>query len=188
MINQLKYQNQYRIKSSRLKSWDYRQNGAYFITICTKDKFQYFGKITENEMQLSHIGILADVLWYEIKSHFSNIEMGDFVVMPNHVHGILLLNKVDNDLNTKSISEKFLKNHQQIDMAFISPKKGSISTIVRSYKAAVSKHAHRLGFDFSWQSRFYDHIIRNQESYNQIADYIKTNPQKWEEDKFYVFR
>jgi REP element-mobilizing transposase RayT len=70
-------------------------------------------------------------------------------------------------------------------MAAISPKPNSISTIVRSYKSAVSKHAHRLGFDFQWQSRFHDHIIRNDAEYQRIVDYINTNPANWEQDKFF---
>jgi len=184
MIDKEKYQNEYRIKSSRLQSWDYRWAGAYFITICTQDNVHYFGKITDDKMQLSNIGILADVLWYEIKNHSKDVELADFVVMPNHVHGILKLNKLD-DSNQTTMSASSLNNQQQNTMATISPKKGSISTIVRSYKSAVSKHAHRLGYDFSWQSRFHDHIIRNQESYKNIIDYIKTNPQRWKEDKFF---
>lgn len=70
-------------------------------------------------------------------------------------------------------------------MAVISPKKGSVSVIVRSYKSAVSRHARRLGFELEWQERFHDHIIRGKEEYQHIAEYIVQNPAKWEEDKFY---
>ncbi|MCD6354793.1 MAG: hypothetical protein J7L95_04510 [Prolixibacteraceae bacterium] len=84
-----KYQNKYRIKSARLEGYDYRQAGLYFITICTHNHEHYFGKIVDNEMQLSNIGILADVFWHEIKNHKKNIELHQFVVMPNHIHGIL---------------------------------------------------------------------------------------------------
>ncbi len=91
-----KFKSKYRIPSARLQTWDYSNNGAYFITICTKNKHHYFGEIIHGKMQLSHIGVLAGVLWYEIKNHALNIELGDFVVMPNHVHGILLLNDGNN--------------------------------------------------------------------------------------------
>jgi len=185
MIDNDKYQDLYRIQSSRLQSWDYRCNGAYFITICTKNGIQYFGDITGSEMKLSHIGILADVYWYEIKNHFINVELGGFIVMPNHIHGIILLNNTDNS-STETLNLKSLNKQQQNTMTTISPKKGSISTIVRSYKSAVSRNANRLGYNFSWQSRFHDHIIRNQKSYNHIKEYIKTNPQRWKEDRFYI--
>jgi len=92
-----KFRNRYRIPSARLQSWNYSWNGAYFITICTQDKKHYFGEIADRRMQLSHIGILADILWYEIKSHAKNTELGEYIIMPNHVHGILIL--VDDDLN-----------------------------------------------------------------------------------------
>jgi len=181
MIDNKKFKNKYRIKSSRLQTWDYRWKGSYFITICTHNKNQYFGKISDGKMLLSPTGVLADVFWYEIKNHTLNIKLGEYVVMPNHVHGILLLDK---DTNNDSISLNNVKQNEKMES--ISPKKGSISAVIRSYKSAVSKHAKRLGFEFSWQSRFYDHIIRNEESYRQIEEYIQTNPKKWENDKFYV--
>ena len=142
-------------------------------------------------MQLSHIGILADVFWYEIKNHAKNIELGEFVVMPNHVHGILILNSVET-LHVETLHATSLHETQpqsspkNKSMSDISPKSGSVSTIIRSYKSAVTKHAHRLGYKFIWQSRFHDHIIRNQKSFNEITEYVKTNPQKWKNDKFYA--
>ena len=90
-MNKEKFQGKYRIASARLQSWDYGSNGMYFITICTGDRKHFFGEIRQGKMVLSHVGIIADVLWYEIKNHAKNIELGQFVVMPNHVHGILIL-------------------------------------------------------------------------------------------------
>src|SRR4029079_11026254 len=83
----------YRIPSARLQSWDYRSNGAYFITICTKNREHYFGEILDGEMQLNEPGNLAEKYWIEIPDHFPFIELGNFVVMPNHVHGILIIDK-----------------------------------------------------------------------------------------------
>ncbi|MEM8828878.1 MAG: hypothetical protein AAGE96_05915 [Cyanobacteria bacterium P01_G01_bin.19] len=91
-MNQEKFKDKYRIASARLQSWDYGSNGMYFITICAGDRQHFFGEITQGKMVLSHVGIIADVLWYEIKNNAKNIELGEFVVMPNHVHGILILN------------------------------------------------------------------------------------------------
>jgi len=90
-----KFNNKYRIPSARLQSWDYGSNGAYFITICTKHRQHLFGEIYNNEMQLNESGQLAEKYWLEIPTHFPFIELGNFVVMPNHTHGILIIDKPD---------------------------------------------------------------------------------------------
>lgn len=206
-----KFKNKYRIASARLQTWDYGSNGAYFITICTHNRKHYFGEIVDGKMQLNDIGKLAEQFWLEITNHFSFIELGNFVVMPNHVHGILIIDKTeppatnnhnndnnDNNVetlhcnvstNTKTKTKThtnaipIIKNEQ---MANISPKQGSISTIIRSYKSVVSKNAHFIHADFNWQSRFHDHIIRNSAEFERIQNYISNNPLKWKDDKFYV--
>ena len=86
-----KFQDKYRIPSSRLQHWNYGWDAAYFVTICTKDRECFFGEIINGAMKLSGNGIIADVLWYEIKNHAKNIELGEFIVMPNHMHGIIIL-------------------------------------------------------------------------------------------------
>jgi putative transposase len=199
----VKFRNQYRITSARLQNWDYKWAAAYFITICTQNRECYFGNIENGKMQWSAIGIIADILWHEIKNHVMNIELDAFVVMPNHIHGILILNNDDIDNNigsgsdsgsvetlhatslrtTNSPESPQMKNEF---MATISPKSGSVSTIIRSCKSAVTKHSHRLGYDFAWQARFYDHIIRDNHSFKKIQSYIIQNPLKWNGDKFYV--
>ena len=156
-------------KLTRLKYWDYGSDGYYFITICTKNKRHYFGEIIDGKMILSHIGVIANLLWYEIKNHTDNIELGEFIVMPNHIHGVLILN---NNANT-------------VEARHASPLQQTISSIVGSYKSAVSKHAHRLDFDFTWQRNFYDHVIRDEVSNQKIAEYVVNNPIKWEDDLFY---
>ena len=87
-----KFRGKYRISSARWQNWDYRWVSAYFITICTKNRKCFFGEISNSIMKLSDVGILADIFWNEIKNHTKNIELGEYVVMPNHVHGILVLN------------------------------------------------------------------------------------------------
>lgn len=204
-----KYQNKYRIQSTRFQGYDYARAGLYFITVCTKNREYYFGEIIDNEMKLSNIGVLADTFWFEIKQHSKNIELHQFVVMPNHIHGILEI--VDNGgvgsdgrndgsgggrgdaciastiiTATTTTIKSQPKSSQPINkkMAAISPKSGSISRVIGSYKSAVSKHAHRLGYEFEWQSRFHDHIIRNKNEYFRISNYIENNPKKWKDDKF----
>jgi putative transposase len=200
-----KYQNKYRIPSARLKNWDYRNNGAYFITICTKNRTHFFGEINNGKMQLSEIGELAHKFWAEIPQHFPFVKLDAYVVMPNHTHGILIIDKNDaeirNDENNLadipdsddtvqtlqcnvSIVNK-IGNEKNTQMKKISPKPGSISTIIRSYKSATTKFARKINIDFEWQTRFHDHIIKNDASFYNIHHYILNNPQKWEADKFF---
>ena len=84
-----KFQNKYRITSSRLKNWDYRTSAAYFITICTANRTHFFGEIVNQKMVLSNTGVIADILWHHIPNHAPNVSLGEFVVMPNHIHGIV---------------------------------------------------------------------------------------------------
>lgn len=210
-----KYQNRYRIASTRLQDWDYSRDAAYFITICTKNRECCFGKIINDKMELSHLGILADVFWHEIKNHAKNVELGAFQVMPNHIHGILWL--VGNgDYNYEryigerndgcadggdttavgdadGVGETDVETRHALSLPktpgqsrFQNQGKNTVSSIIGSYKSSVSKHAHRLGFEFEWQSRFHDHIIRDDASYNRIETYIINNPTNWKGDKFYI--
>ena len=184
-----KFQNKYRIPSARHQNWDYRWDGAYFITICTKDRQHYFGKIENGKMILSNVGILADVFWHEIKNHNKNVELGEFVVMPNHVHDILILNNNEtvagngNGVGKPSVVKS---NEQTIgQQRFQNIGKNSISSIIGYYKSAVTKHAHRSGFEFGWQTRFHDYIVRDDDSFQTITNYILNNPTNWQEDKFF---
>lgn len=176
-----KYQNKYRISSARLQSWDYGWVGEYFITICTKDRLHHFGKIVNGEMILSNIGVIANLMWYEIRNHQKNVELGEFIVMPNHVHGILILNNINPLPAVQTGHALSLAPGQQ---RFQNRGKNTVSSIIGSYKSAVTKHCNRLGFDFGWQTRFYDHIIRDERSFQNISNYIINNPMNLEKDKF----
>jgi REP element-mobilizing transposase RayT len=197
-----KFQNKYRIPSARLQNWDYASEGAYFITICTKDRIHFFGEIVNGKMNLSQVGVIADLMWYEIKNHAKNIELGEFVIMPNHIHGILILNGMDDVTNvtTDVVTDVVEKRHAfslpvTIPATTPEPKtigqqrfqnqgKNSISSIIGSYKSAVTKHTNRLEFKFAWQTSFYDHIIRDAQSFENIQNYIANNPANWGKDKF----
>ncbi len=203
-----KFRDKYRIPPARAQWWDYGNDGAYLITICTKNRECCFGNVVDAKMQLSHIGLLADVFWHEIKNHAKNVRLDAFQVMPNHIHGILILNgnerKTDNethaidptrDVETTRIVETTHALSLPPDSLPQPPSPGqkrfqhqgsnTISSIIGSYKSAVTKHAHRLGYEFDWQHRFHDNIIRDEEAYIRIAHYIKNNPAKWDEDKFH---
>ncbi|MGQ1889345.1 hypothetical protein ACT29H_02785 [Thermophagus sp. OGC60D27] len=105
-----KYRGKYRNKSMRLQNWDYSWNAACFVTICTHQRRCFFGEVVSGKMKLSPVGIIADILWHEIKNHAQNVELGAYVVMPNHVHGILILPGNPDFTNTSFGT----KNHSKI--------------------------------------------------------------------------
>lgn len=148
------FENKYRIESARLKGWDYGSEGAYFITICTKDRAHFFGECVNGKMKLSTMGAIVQGCWYDIPAHFPHIALGAFVTMPNHIHGILVLNKSLQEQNRGG-------NDDDNDPTFyqaISPDAGSIPTVIRSFKSACTKHI-RETFpkqNFGWQERFWD--------------------------------
>jgi putative transposase len=151
------YKNKYRVDSARLKDWDYSHPGIYFITVCTKNRGHYFGHIMDGKMILSDTGKIADQYWREIPVHFSNVIIDEYVVMPNHIHGII--NIVEN-VETKH----------------------TIGLIINQYKRICTISINEFGFEFGWQSRFHDHIIKDEKDLFFHCDYIINNPQNWESD------
>ncbi|CAN5658778.1 transposase [soil metagenome] len=180
-----KYKNKYRTASARAQWWDYGADAAYFITICCKKRKHYFGNISDNKMHLSPAGILADVFWHEIKNHAKNVELDAFQVMPNHLHGILILDG-NNIVETRHALPLQIQPTPTIgQLRFQNQGSNTVSSIIGSYKSAVTKHANRLGLDFNWQYRFHDHIIRDDAEFLRIAHYIENNVETWGEDKFF---
>src|SRR5690606_17468160 len=187
------YKNKYRIASARAPWWDYGWAAPYFITICTQDRENYFGEVINGSMRLSQAGLLADVLWYQIPHHAQSVELGAFVVMPNHIHGILIVTGGGGDRRDKAclvstgvtgdpaVPDPPLSPSQK---RFRNPGKNTVSSIIGGYKSAVTNHANRLGIPVAWQSRFHDHIIRDDAEYQRINDYIESNPKNWCRDKF----
>lgn len=153
-------------KRNRLQGFDYSQDGIYFITICTKDKIHHCGKIVDGKMFLNEIGELTNhqILWLE--NQYSYFDLHNFVVMPNHIH---LLFRIDSD-KVKNLEIKIK----------------SVSSLIGAFKMTVSKQIHLQGnTDFEWQRSFHDHIVRNNDGYIRIDDYITSNPENWDKDKFY---
>jgi REP element-mobilizing transposase RayT len=173
-----KFRDKNHKRSIRLSTWDYSWNAEYFITICTKNRAHFFGEVVNNEMKLSKIGELALQFWYDIIEHFSFVFLDEFTVMPNHIHGII---KIDRPGNTAPFTElpKTLTQER-----FQHPGENSISSIMGSYKSVVSKNAHLINPDFAWQSRFHDHIIRDEDEFKRIKNYIRDNQKNWKDDKF----
>lgn len=137
-------------------------------------------------MVLSEVGIIADILWHQIPIHDKNVALGDFVVMPNHIHGILIIDKQPTNIveTGHALSVPSPSLPKPGSQRFQNIGKNTISSIVGSYKSAVTKHANRLGYPHQWQKLFYDNIIRNNNDYQRISDYIVSNPENWAKDKF----
>jgi REP element-mobilizing transposase RayT len=182
----------YRTDSIRLDGWDYRRSAWYFLTICTQKRIPFFGNVRRGIVGLSRIGCIAHRFWAAIPDHFNRARLDAFVIMPDHVHGLIGLvpdgNAVET-LNPTSLRNDANQGDTDINqrMSSISPKPGSISTIIRSYKSAVTRWARRNGCPgFAWQPRFYDHIVRNQRAFRRIRRYIVANPVRWHQDRQHV--
>lgn len=175
------YKNKFRIESIRLKDWNYSSAGVYFVTICAKDQKQYFGAIHQGTMQYSSLGIIAYICWRNIKNLNSHVDLLEFIIMPNHIHGIIVIKEAANE-NNLSIQSNTNQNNY---FANISPKAGSLSAIIRSYKSAVTKYANHFNLPFQWHARFYEHIITYEKELNKIRDYIVNNPTSWENDQYF---
>lgn len=171
-----KYRNKYNTTSSRLAGWDYGSNGAYFFTICTKDRAKYFGEIevldtefnTETQsivsLRATEIGEVAYHNWERIPSFHPYAELDEFVVMPDHVHGILL---IDKPYKTSWELNKF------------GPQRNNLGSILRGHKSSIKTYATTNNIDFSWQPSYYDRVIRNEKEHLNIKGYIRNNPDQW---------
>lgn len=198
-----KFKNKYRIESNRLKNWDYSSNGIYFITICTDNREHFFGEIEkiDDENALWHptpLGTIAASIWYEIPKLYPFIELGEFVVMPNHIHGILI---IDQSLSSSLTEMRLIASPLSSSPLSSSPlsqneKKGgfagdknpmfhqSISRVVRWYKGRCSFEMRKCNPNFNWQSNYHDHIVRTEQAFINISNYIINNPINWKEDTF----
>jgi putative transposase len=169
------FKGKYRVESTRLQGWDYATPGWYFVTICTNNRVCSLGEVVEGAVQLSQIGRIAQSELINIPTHYANVRVDSFVVMPNHIHAITVIEgahqytpglrpPIDDRVPTEKV------------------KPGSLSTIVRSYKAGVVRLARQQGLVFGWQPGFHDHILRRNKSVNAVRDYLQENPANWDQD------
>ena len=193
-----KYKNKYRIETTRLKGWDYGKNGYYFVTICSIDRIPYFGSVINGKVKLSEIGKIA---LEELKKtpeirKDMNVTLGEFVIMPNHIHCIIIIG--ENEYNTnrrdamRCVSTNIAMRGDECRDAMhgvstnkFGPQSKNLPSIIRGFKSAVTKRAKIINPDFSWQRNYYEHIIRDEKSFKTILEYIINNPLKWNEDKYY---
>ncbi|MCC5629383.1 transposase [Nostoc sphaeroides] len=176
-----KFQGRYRVESTRLPNRNYAANGSYFVTICTSDRLHFFGDVITGNMQLSTIGEIAQQFWAEIPNHFAYTYTDIYVVMPNHVHGIIV---IDRPTNVETHHGASLALADDEFNKFSPLKRNSLQAIINAYKSSVTRWCRKNGYeDFAWQPRFYDHIIRADGSLDRIREYIINNPIKWDKDK-----
>ncbi|MFB6340218.1 transposase [Saccharicrinis sp. FJH62] len=183
-----KFLNKYRTSSLRLQKWDYGWNGKYFITICTKHREYFFGDIDHGRMILSETGKIANKLWLEIPEHFSFVKLDEFVIMPDHMHGIIIIDKKDRSRMQEPVetsdSGVFTGSEypEQIAAAMEKWKPGTLGVIINQYKRAVTINARKIDPEFAWQSRYYEHIIRTHQSFERIKRYINLNTVNWKKE------
>ena len=162
----------HRRRSSRLKGYDYSQAGAYFVTACTTNQECLFREILDGEMKLNRLDLIVQDCWTSFPDHFNNVEFDEYVVMPNHLHGIIIIYEVG-------------ATHASPLHAF-GPKPGSLGAIVGSFKSAVSKRVNtikQLPDGSIWQRNYHDHIIRDEDSLDRIRKYVRLNPIRWQDDR-----
>ena len=162
-------------RSIRLKGYDYGQAGAYYVTICTHERRMLFGAINNGEMHLNDPGQVAQWIWNALPEYFPTIELDQFVVMPNHLHGILINRGTGKHAIPLSL----------LPMPMSSPNP-LLGQIIRRFKALTSYYIHAAGVaEFAWQERFHDHVVQNIFELQRIREYIINNPARWAEDDLY---
>ena len=165
-------------KPNRLQDYDYSQTGYYLVTICTQDKINYFGEIEKVRMKLSDIGQIVTDCWRGIPEHLRDTALDEFVVMPNHIHGIIVI-KGNNSLQGDGVGNNdrcSLRNARNMEL---------LPKIISQYKSSVTRMVRKQwgNHSFGWQKSFYDHVIRNNEDLHRVRTYIQNNPLNWELDK-----
>ncbi|MEA1881324.1 MAG: transposase [Candidatus Marinimicrobia bacterium] len=164
-----KFQNKYRVESTRLPGWDYGSPGLYFITICKKNMVDWFGEI-----------IVLDEEWQKTRQIREYVKLYEWVVMPNHFHAILGIN--DNVGTTEIRVEKHCDASLRKNR--FGPQTNNLASIIRGFKGACTKRIRKTNNpNFAWQARFWDHIVRNEKSFERITEYILLNPKNWDRDK-----
>lgn len=171
---------QHNRRSIRLKGYDYSLNGLYFITICTQNRIHQFGEIQDGKMILNANGYLIESIWKDLAVRYTTVILHTFVIMPNHIHGIIQINR-DNGVGATALPrpETDLTEGRGRTHA------PTIGNIVAAFKSISTKKYNEKndvpGFKL-WQRNYFEHVIRNDKSYQLISNYIVTNPVTWSSD------
>jgi len=186
-----KFQNKYRIESTRLPEWDYSNPGLYFVTICTKNMIEWFGRVSDGKMKLNSLGEVVAKEWRYTPKIRNYVELFEWVIMPNHFHGIIGVNETveptgsvvsNKKESTGSVGTNSNETIQRIVSTTLKP--DSLGSIIGQFKSVCTKRIRKtINPRFGWQPLFWDHIIRNEKSFDRIQKYILLNPQNWTRDK-----
>ncbi|QPK65669.1 transposase [Methylomonas sp. LL1] len=182
------HQKKHHRRSIRLKGYDYSQSGLYFITICTQNRLCLFGEITDGKIILNDAGKMVHEQWTILRNRFHSIELHEYIVMPNHFHGIVEL-IVEAPLVGAPVEHPQMRQPQGIAPTG----NPTIGDIVGAFKSLTTndyitgvKQYHWPSFNQKlWQRNYYEHIIRSEQSFLEISEYIQNNPMKWLEDTYY---
>jgi putative transposase len=172
-------------QSIRLKEYDYSQHGAYFITICAQNRECLFGEIMNGNLKLNQFGIIASDEWTKLSKKFANLEIDEFIIMPNHVHGILILNHTVG----APLAGALVNIGNYLNRAPARDAPTIIGNIVGTYKSLVANTCLKIfksnnkSMGKLWQRNYYEHVIRNEKSLEQIREYIINNPINWQKDE-----
>ena len=156
-------QNKYQIKTIRADWWDYSSSGVYFVTICLKKMHPVFGKLVLETVSLNSIGLIANTNWLRIPEFFPFISLGPYIIMPDHLHGIIFANKLTNTF---------------VNQKKMGPQSNNLASIIRGFKSSVTIEARKIEPNFAWQKLYFDRIIRNEEELENVIQYIYDNPIK----------
>ena len=175
-------------RSIRLQNYDYSQSGLYFVTICVNYRLAIFGQIMDGEMQLSDAGIIVKNTWLDLVNHVSNVKLHEFVVMPNHFHGIIEI--VGAGSKPAQHDDNLSNGNLRYERAGLEPAPTKdLSEIIRQFKTFSARRINQLQNSIGapvWQRNFHEHIIRNETDYLRIANYVQTNPLRWNEDCYFA--
>jgi len=163
--------------SIRLKGYDYTQAGAYFVTVCSYGRVSLFGEIIHEEMQLNEFGHRVQAEWLKTETFRSSVELDEYVVMPNHFHGILII--------SGAVTEGTARRAPTAPR-FGRPVVSSLATFIRSFKSATTRSINQLRHSPGlsvWQRNYYEHVIRDDTSLDRIRQYILSNPLRWDMDR-----
>ena len=179
----------YHRQSIRMKGYDYTLPGAYFVTLLSQNRVCLFGEVENGEIKLSKIGQLVIDCWYGIPKMFNNVELDEFVLMPNHLHGIFFINEADGKgeaFSDLQYAKDALSSENASPLQPRGTQSGSLSAVVQNFKSVSTRMVNKRYFkpgNKIWQRNYYDRIIRNDRELNAIRQYILDNPLNWEMDK-----
>ncbi len=169
-------------RSIRLPGYDYGQAGVYFVTICAFQQATLFGEITDGAMALNELGKIVSAEWQHVSTVRRNVKLDQFVVMPNHIHGLVIIESCINGDNSRNTTGNRTMRAGTLQS-------GSLGAIVGQFKLAVNRQARRLNLYPAhriWQRNYHEHIVRDETSLNEIRRYILENPARWNDDGLYV--